>query len=157
MSWEESQEAHICLRHSYYHKLTRSYVNKPSLLFPHYLLNGPDPGIKRFINLQPHILHIHLNIILSPTPQSSRRFWEPPTVVRNCPLARPDTEGAIHTSSGKQSSTENQKQPFYITMPRTSQLTNQLKLKLKQSVTTAKVSSTNQLEPGSDLIRSLYF
>ena len=26
-----------------------------------------------------------------------------------------------------------------------------------RSVTTAKVSSTNQLEPGSDLIRSLYF
>jgi len=26
-----------------------------------------------------------------------------------------------------------------------------------RSVTTAKVGSTNQLEPGSDLIRSLYF
>jgi len=65
-------------------------------------------GLKNF-NLQSHILHIHLNIILSPTPQSSGRFREPLIVVRNCPLARPDTEGTIHTSSGKQCSIANQK------------------------------------------------
>ena len=99
---------------------------KTSLLFFTLTLNGTDPG-EKLVNLQLHTLHIHLNIILSPTPQSSRRFWESPTLVRNCPLARPDTEGAIDINSGKQSSTANQKQPLYVSMPRFSQLTNQVK------------------------------
>jgi len=43
-----------------------------------------------------------------------------PTIVRNGPLARPEAEGATHTSSGNQSSTANQKQSLYMTVSRTS-------------------------------------
>jgi len=47
-----------------------------------------------------------------------------PTIVRNGPLARPDADGATHTSSGNQSSTANQKQSLYMTVSRTSQPPN---------------------------------
>jgi hypothetical protein len=62
-------------------------------------------------------------LALSPQPSPRRRggggIGTFHTVVRNGPLARPDTRGAHRTSNSNQSNTTTQKWPFYMTAPRT--------------------------------------
>jgi hypothetical protein len=123
MSWEKiPRSSHTFISPSWLQSHMRLWKSKDRYCFT--LAFDWSRFWRKSFSLQPHILHIQLNIILSPVPQPSRRC-ELPTVVRKGPLARPETNGATPTNSGNQSNTANQKGSFYMTVPRASQPTNQ--------------------------------
>jgi hypothetical protein len=67
-------------RSTFFWLLTRLFTKSPAfyinqkfiIVLSQELSTGPDPELEHS-NLQLYILYIHLNIILSPTPQSSKR------------------------------------------------------------------------------------